>query len=247
MQTLKSAIEQAGKVSLGNGKMPGSTYASSATKCKTGGKLVNLKGSTCHKCYALKLEKIRPSVAMGWLANYEKATSLIAKNPMQWSKACAFQILRAYEKSFVPFHRWFDSGDLQSVEMLEAIAETARMTPDIQHWLPTRESQIVKEWRKLYKRPKNLMIRESATMVGDKPKNSEFTSTVHGKGDSPIGKECIAYRTASDNRILTIEEYKSHKKLSKAERESAGFTLGHCGPCRACWSDTVKNVSYPLH
>ena len=247
MQSLKQAIEEAGKISLGNGKMPGSTFAISAKKCKTGGKLAKILNSTCSRCYALKLENLRPSVAMGWLANYEKATSLIAKNPAQWAKACAFQITKAWQKSGESFHRWFDSGDLQSIEMLEAIAETARLTPDIKHWLPTRESAIVKAWRKAYSCPPNLIIRESSTMVGDKPRNAEFTSTVHRKGETHMGKECIAYRTTSDKRVLSPEEFKAHKKLSKEERESLGFTLGHCGPCRACWSDSVKNISYPLH
>jgi len=218
MQTLKATIEIAGKVSLGNGKMPGSTFALSATKCKTGSKLAKIKNSTCSRCYAIKLEKLRPSVHMGWLANYTKATSLIAKNPDQWAKACAFQILRAFEKTGESFHRWFDSGDLQSVEMLEAIAETARLTPHIKHWLPTRESAIVKAWRKNHTRPKNLIIRESATMIGDKPRSAEFTSTVHRKGESVSGHACPASQQGNQ-----------------------------CGTCRACWNESVKNISYPLH
>ena len=161
MQTLKSAIETAGKVSLGNGKMPGSTFAMSATKCKTGSKLAKIKDSTCSRCYALKLEKLRPSVHQGWMANYTKATNQIAANPDQWAKAAAFQIVRAWQKSGQAFHRWFDSGDLQSVEMLEAIAQAARLTPDIKHWLPTRESAIVKAWLKSNECPSNLVIRVS--------------------------------------------------------------------------------------
>ena len=35
-----------------------------------------------------------------------------------------------------------DSGDLQSLEMLEAIAEVARQTPEVKHWLPTKEYGI---------------------------------------------------------------------------------------------------------
>lgn len=219
MQTLKESIAQAGKVSLGNGKMPGSTFAMSATKCQTGGKLVKIKDSTCSRCYALKLEKLRPSVHMGWLANYEKATRLIASNSAQWSKACAFQIMRAYEKSGAPYHRWFDSGDLQSISMLEAIAETAQLTPAIRHWLPTREATIVQAYLKKHGSfPQNLVVRVSSTMVGDKPRNAELTSTVHRKGDSPIGHACPASQQGNQ-----------------------------CGDCRACWSHTVANVSYPLH
>lgn len=218
MQTLKSAIEQAGKVSLGNGKMPGSTFAMSATKCKTGGKLAKIKNSTCSRCYAIKLEKLRPSVHMGWLANYVKAVRLITENPDSWAQACAFQIDRAFQKSGEPFHRWFDSGDLQSVAMLDAIARTARLTPHIKHWLPTREAKLVKEWAKSNICPDNLIIRVSSTMIGDKPTSAVWTSTVHRKGESHNGHACPA----------------SHQG-------------NQCGTCRACWSDTVKNVSYPLH
>lgn len=219
MFTLKSAIDQAGKVSGRNSKMPGTSFALSATTCKTGGKLIDIKGSTCSRCYALKLEKMRPSVHMGWLANYTKATKLIDTNPEQWAKACAFQIQRAANKSGEPFHRWFDSGDLQSVAMLEAIAHAARLTPSVQHWLPTREASMVKQWLANGNTcPDNLIIRISATMIGDTPRNAANTSTVHRKGASYIGHACPA------------------------------STQGNmCGTCRACWSKDVPNVSYPLH
>jgi len=223
--TLVSAIADAGKVSLGNGKMPGSTFAISATTCKVGGKLAAIKNSTCSRCYALKLEKLRPSVHTGWLANYTKATKLIASNPDQWAQACAFQINRAYAKSGEPYHRWFDSGDLQSVEMLDAIARTARLTPEIQHWLPTREAKIVKDWLATNDCPSNLIIRVSATMIGDAPRNvftlrnlATHTSTVHRKGDAVHGHACPASTQGNQ-----------------------------CGTCRACWSHSVANVSYPLH
>jgi hypothetical protein len=217
--TLKSAIDAAGKVSLGNGKMPGSTFAISATKCLTGGKLAKLAGSTCSRCYALKLEKLRPSVNQGWLANYEKATRLIESNPEQWSQACAFQIRKAFEKSGQPFHRWFDSGDLQDVAMLRAIVRACELTPEINHWLPTREATIVRDYHATYGAfPTNLIVRVSATMIGDAPRNAEHTSTVHRKGAAVVGHACPA-RTQGNE----------------------------CGSCRACWSKDVANVSYPLH
>lgn len=217
--SLKSAQEQAGSVSARNSKMPGSSFAISATVCKTGGKLKDIKNSTCSRCYALKLEKMRPSVHMGWMANYTKATRLIQTNPEQWAKACAFQIERFANKTGEPFHRWFDSGDLQSVEMLNAIAQTARLTPNVKHWLPTREATIVRDWLAQGNTfPPNLIVRISATMIGDKPRNATHTSTVHRKTDTPDGHVCPASQQGNA-----------------------------CGSCRACWSSSVPNVSYPLH
>ena len=37
------------------------------------------------------------------------------------------------------FHRWFDSGDLQSLSHLMKIIEVCEHTPHIKHWLATRE------------------------------------------------------------------------------------------------------------
>lgn len=218
--TLKSAMTDAGKISLGNGKMPGSTFAVSATKCKVGSKLATIKDSTCSRCYALKLEKLRPSVHSGWLANYEKATRLIASNPSQWVAACVFQIKRAFLKSGEPFHRWFDSGDLDSVNMLRAICDVAIATPDISHWLPTRESAIVKAYKAQGGTiPGNLVIRVSSTMIGDAPITGHAnTSTVHRKKAPHVGHACPA-STQGNN----------------------------CGECRACWNPAFQNISYPLH
>lgn len=216
--TLKAAIADAGKVSLGNGKMPGSTFAMSATMCKTGGKLAAIKNSTCSRCYALKLEKLRPSVHQGWLTNYTKATTMIENNPEQWAKAAAFQIERAYAKTNEPYHRWFDSGDLQSIAMLDAIARVARLTPHIRHWLPTREATIVRDWLASNVCPDNLIIRVSSTMIGDGPRNAAYTSTVHRKNEAHVGHACPASKQGNQ-----------------------------CGTCRACWSWDVLNVSYPLH
>ena len=44
-----------GKVGLKNGKMPGTTFAVDSFACITGGKLRNVEGSVCSKCYSIKL------------------------------------------------------------------------------------------------------------------------------------------------------------------------------------------------
>lgn len=115
----------------------------------------------------IKLEKLRPSVRQGWGNNYMSAVNMIANDPAKWSDAMAFQITKSAEKSGEFFHRWFDSGDLQSVDMLRAIAMTCVKTPLVRHWLPTREAKIVKDYIKAFGAlPENLIIRASSTMIG---------------------------------------------------------------------------------
>ena len=242
--TLKKAIEDSGKISLGNTKMPSTTFAISAKHCKVGGKLVNVKGSTCSRCYALKLQKLRPSVDKGWTNNLFKAQKMISTNPKLWAKMVAFQIVRGCNKLGINEHRWFDSGDLQSVDMLRAIILCAEITPNIRHWLPTREAKLVKDYRKQYgNEPSNLVIRVSATMISDKPIAGHVnTSTVHRAGEEIHGKECLAYRTNKDAKVVDKVTFKAMTRPEKKEQD-----FGHCGDCRACWSKDVTNVSYPLH
>lgn len=220
MTTLKQAREDAGKISEGNTKMPGSTFAISAKHCNVGSKLVDVEGSVCHRCYALKLQKLRPTVDKGWINNYLKATNMIATSPDKWVDACVFQINRIALKTGENYHRWFDSGDLQSVDMLSAICKVASKTPHINHWLPTREAKIVKDYiQSSGQVPDNLVIRVSSTMIDDAPISGYAnTSTVHRKGSQVFGHACPARNQGNQ-----------------------------CGDCRACWDKSVANVSYPLH
>ena len=207
---VKEAVEY-GKISLGNTKMPGTTYAVDAFACITGSKLAKVKGSICSGCYSIRLQKIRPSVDKGYKKNLFKWQ---VSNTSNWIDAMVFQILRAKVKE----HRWFDSGDLQSLEMLEAIVEVARKTPKVKHWLPTKEYKVAAKYLKTNTLPQNLVLRVSATMIDGKPsKVFKITSTVH-KNNKAIGFECKA--------------------------RSRGNA---CGPCRACWDKRIKNVSYPKH
>jgi hypothetical protein len=74
------------------------------------------------------------------------------------------------------YFRWHDSGDVQDLKHLAKIFKVARLTPDVAHWMPTREA-----WVKPYlaRAPKNLVIRFSMPMV-DQPAAASWphTSTV---------------------------------------------------------------------
>jgi len=216
--TLKAAKETV-SVTNRNSKMPGSAFSSSAKHCRVGGRLAKLKGSICEGCYALRIQNMRPSVDQGWTANYEKSLDLIANAPAKWVAACVFQILRFANKTGEPYHRWFDAGDLDSVDQLAAICEVARQTPHINHWLPTRELAIVRAYKGAI--PSNLIIRLSAPMVDQAPVKGSHTSTVH-KLKPAYGHVCPA--------------------------PSNGGSCGTGdNACRACWSHDVPNVSYKKH
>jgi len=206
---VKEAVEY-GKVSLGNTKMPGTTFPICAFACYTGSKLAKVKGSVCEQCNMRRLQKIRPSVDQGYKTNLFKWQ---VSNTSNWIDAMVFQIKRYAADGY---HRWFDSGDLQSMEMLEAIAEVARQTPKVKNWLPTKEYQIITKYLKTNTLPANLIVRVSAAMIDGKPSKAfRNTSTVH-RNNEPLGFECKA-RTRGNA----------------------------CGPCRACWDKRIKNVSYP--
>jgi hypothetical protein len=225
-------------ISTGNTKMPGTTFAIDAFACITGSKLAKIEGTPCFNCYARKLQKIRPSVDQGWKANLSKWDKA---NKSKWIAATVFQIKRYNVDGY---HRWFDSGDLQSVEMLSNIVDVALLTPEIKHWLPTQERGIVNDYIKEYgKVPTNLLIRVSASKVDtDNVPNFEHTSMVFTKNGSPIGKECRAYCTDKNNKVWNKKEF---NELSRQDKKSLDF--GHCGPCRACWDKSVPTTSYPIH
>ena len=151
-------------------KMPGHAYGLPAKECKTGSKLVKIKGSTCHGCYALKGCYVFKVVQA---AQYKRLESI--KDP-RWVEAMAAQIGAKRNK----FFRWHDSGDVQDVEHLSKIFAVCRMTPDTAHWMPTREAWVKKY---LDLAPNNLVIRFSATMVDqDAPASWPNTSTVVTRG-----------------------------------------------------------------
>lgn len=150
-------------------------------------------------------------------AQYRRLASLA--NP-QWADAMVTLIGWTSRTSRV--FRWHDSGDLQSVAHLELIAEVCDRLPWVRFWMPTRERGVVREYKQTVgPLPANLVVRESAALVGYVPRAfpDRFSSgvAVHGT-DIGDAHACPAYKQD-----------------------------GECGSCRACWSDTVPVVVYPLH
>jgi hypothetical protein len=156
----------------------------------------------------------------------------------QWTAAMVALIAAAHERGTgrngefqAGYHRWHDSGDLQSVEHLTKICAVAALTPHIRHWLPTREHGIVAKYKAQGGEvPSNLVIRVSATMV-DGPATKAWPTT------SGVHTHAVHFSPLND----------APAPVSFTHHCPAPTTDGKCGKCRACWSHDVKHVSYHLH
>jgi hypothetical protein len=194
-------------------KMPCKSYSLPTEACITGFKMAQIEGSICHSCYANKgfyqvyQATIKP-------AQFSRLDSI---NDPLWVSGMVTLIGKD------EYFRWHDSGDLQSLDHLEKIAQVAELTPSTKHWLPTREYSIVKEYiSKHGSIPKNLIIRLSA-MYPDKPvtipkslQNIPNITASNVHTDKPIGNACNAPKQG-----------------------------GACLDCRLCWGNEV--VSYAMH
>ena len=194
-------------------KMPAYAWGISAKDCKTGSKLAEIEGTICNKCYANK-----GCYVFKVVQDAHKFRKEAIELP-EWVDYMAELLTIKYKnkKKEDKYHRWFDSGDLQSFSHLMKILEVCELTPEINYWLATREVQFV---NKIQEKdiPKNLCLRVSAVKVDSQPPSFwKWTSGVH-KDKPAIGRECPAYKQD-----------------------------GECGSCRACWSRSIKQVSYKEH
>jgi len=195
-------------------KMPCAAWSIPARHCKVGGKLATVEGSVCFGCYALKGRYVFPTTQTA----LDRRLEAFNRDHQDWVDGMAESIAKVGN----PYFRWFDSGDLQSLEMLRAIVAVAERTPDVEHWLPTRERNVVTTFlRNGGVIPTNLVIRLSATMVGQTA--------------SPATEGVLAGVPVS-----TVGVGEGHGCPAPEQGN-------HCGPCRACWDQAVLVVDYHEH
>ena len=189
-------------------KMPGKSYGLPASACKVGSILRDVKGSVCSDCYACKGCYQFPSTVN---AQARRLEITLSSNWDTWVEA--FTVLMGN----MPHFRWHDSGDLQSVDHLEAICQVARNCPDTMFWLPTKEVGMVRAWMAEHGGfGPNLNVRLSAPMVGKLP--------VHVAGTTG-----------------------SAVNVADAFQCPAPTQDGECRECRACWDQHTPVVSYKKH
>lgn len=198
-----------------NSKMPGTTYGISTRYCVPD----PAPGTVCARCYARKGFYLMPTVKAAH-ERREQAMELARSNDTDrfaWVCAMAAEI----GQGRVPYHRWYDSGDLSCWEDLAMIADVARAAPRVKHWLPSKKYSIVIDYLQRETPPRNLTIRLSAMLVND------------------------ALRWARDRGLVTSSVFTSTPP--RGARVCPADRQGHnCGDCRACWDKRVKHVAYRL-
>ena len=168
-------------------KMPCYSFNLSALHCKTGSKLVKIKGSVCYGCYALKGNYARYKHPINMMPKTEKI------NHKLWVSSMVYLINHQGNQRDKRYFRWHDSGDIQSLEHLKKIVKVCELTPAVKHWLPTREYKTVSDFLKCEEFPANLNVILSAHMI-DKlpPKMRGVCGSTVTKDKAPLGLNCPA-------------------------------------------------------
>jgi hypothetical protein len=170
INTIKKALDIVEGLTT-TSKMPSSSYSIPANKCIKGSRLRQIKGSVCSTCYALKGNYVRyPAIVE---AQERRLLSILQP---EWVRAMIYLISNKKDIQDKGVFRWHDSGDLQSDEHFGKILAVVRATPSIRHWLPTKESKIIKNYKGDL--PDNIVIRLSGSMIDGKAPIYNNTSTV---------------------------------------------------------------------
>ena len=118
--------------------------------------------------------------------------------------------------------RWFDSGDMYSLELAEKIYHVMKHTPGTKHWLPTRMAKFPKfadVIARMQALP-NVMVRFSSDAV-----DGSYVPGVHGSTILPEGMAAPAGVT-----------------VCQAPQQD-----GKCLDCRACYDKQVPVIGYVAH
>jgi len=189
--------------------------------CETGSSLARKDGTVCSKCYACKGRYQETVVAASLRARWDRLQAAMADGrEAEWCAAMA----RLIRKQSPTYFRWHDSGDIFSDRYLLMILVVIRLTPDTDHWIPTKELRRLHRIfvRQGFAVPRNAVFRVSAPMLGA---GMTVPEALHARGvrSSSAGWD------------------------GSAGQCSAYTREGFCGDCRDCWDGSTANVNYPIH
>jgi hypothetical protein len=164
----------------------------------------------CKGCYATTGNYNYPNVKAPRLANRE-----------DWQRPeWISDMVQGLDSS--RYFRWFDSGDMYSLDLAEKIYQVMKLTPWCSHWMPTRMHKFKKFSSILAKMQAlpNVVIRYSSDSISGEIVQGSTSSTIFSNEDQlPTNATvCRAY-----------------------EHE------GKCNGCRACYDKSVPVIAYKAH
>jgi hypothetical protein len=120
------------------------------------------------------------------------------------------------------YFRWFDSGDMYSIDLANKILEVMKATPWCKHWLPTRMHKFAKFAKVIAKMQTlpNVVVRFSSDSVQGQLVDGVTTSTIFSE------------KTQLPDNATICRAY---------EHE------GKCNGCRACYNKDVQLIAYKSH
>jgi hypothetical protein len=120
------------------------------------------------------------------------------------------------------YFRWFDSGDMFSLDLANKILEVMSSTPWCKHWMPTRMHKFKKFHSVIAKMQAldNVVIRFSSDSVQGQLVDGVTTSTIFSDES----------QLPSDATICRAYEHE-----------------GKCNGCRACYNKDVPIIAYKSH
>lgn len=150
---------------------------------------------------------------------FAPAKNARAFNRQDWERTTwASEMVLSLDSS--RYFRWFDSGDLFSLDLANKILEVMKSTPWCKHWMPTRMHKFKKFHAVIAKMQSlpNVVVRFSSDSVQGEIIAGVTTSTIFSD-NVPVGAtECQAYQ---------------HE--------------GKCNGCRACYNKDVQVIAYKSH
>ena len=127
------------------------------------------------------------------------------------------------------YMRWHDSGDIQGPQHLALLADIARATPTVNHWIPTKEWSHVADYIKAGGvLPENMMVRMSMPNVGQGARLPKILQ----------GNPQIA--TSTVGRSQLDPNYDGY--ICPASMEDSEGCIGE--ECNACWQTDFGNIDY---
>lgn len=196
-----------------------------ASKCKTGRILSKDKTMSCSTCYSKRGNYLYDSVQKA------EQSRLDHLQEPYWIESISYLINKRNPTKGQ--FRWFDSGDLQDHEHLLKILQVVNHTPQVKHWLPTQEHELITEhvlggWEI----PSNITIRLS-------------TRKIDGEPPLRLVQHLMAFKNVK-GYIGTSRVTKKDTWKSSTDKCPSSLQKNNCGACSKCWQ-SIPNIDYKKH